>query len=179
VALAILYDPEVVRIAKKAGIGATLRVRVGGKLGRSSGAPLDIEVSVLALRDDYSHAFPQEGADPWLFPAGDVAALRCGGIDLVVSSQRCQCFTPSIFTDLGIEPEEKQALIVKSVQHFYGAFAPIAGEVIYMAGAGAVPPDPRMVAYRRLDTASLYPWMDDPLCVDHTQPGHPQVLSSA
>jgi microcystin degradation protein MlrC len=163
VALAILYDPEVVKIAKKAGIGATLPLRVGGKSGPSSGAPLDLEVSVLALQDNYLHAFPQVGADPWVFPAGDVAALRCGGVDFIVSSQRCQCFSPSIFSDLGIQPEKKQALIVKSVQHFYSAFAPIASEVIYMAAPGAVHPDPREVAYRRLDTGRLYPWNDDPL----------------
>ncbi len=96
-------------------------------------------------------------------PAGDVVALRCGGIDLIVSSQRCQCFSPSIFTDLGIEPQKKQLLIVKSVQHFYGAFSPIAGEVIYMAAPGAVSPDPRGIEYHRVDTSCLYPWTDAPL----------------
>lgn len=162
-AMAIVYDPEVVKIAKAAGVGATLAVRVGGKMGRSSGVPVDLEVSVLALRDSYVHAFPQEGAEPWFYPAGDVAALTCGGIDLVVSSQRCQCFSPSIFSDLGIEPQNKQLLIVKSVQHFYSAFKPIAGEVIYMAAPGAVTPDPRKVNYLRLDTSRLYPWSNDPL----------------
>ena len=165
-AMAIIYDPEVVKIAKAAGVGANISVRLGGKMGRCSGAPVDIEVSVFALRDGYVHALPQEGAEPWLFPAGDVAALRSGGLDLVVSSVRCQCFSPSIFSDLGIDPQKKQLLIVKSVQHFYAAFAPIAGEVIYMAAPGAVTPDPRNLHYRRLNTSRLYPWNDDPLGVE-------------
>ena len=97
------------------------------------------------------------------FPAGDVVALRCGGIDIVVSSERCPCFSPAIFSDLGIDPKRKRLLIPKSNQHFYNAFAPIAGEVIYMAAPGAVPPDPRQIRYRRLDTTRLYPWADDPL----------------
>jgi microcystin degradation protein MlrC len=163
VAMAIFYDPEVVRTAKKAGVGSTLSVRLGGKMGPSSGAPVDLEVTVLSMRDNYMHAFPQESGEPTYYPAGDVVALRHGGIDLLVNSTRCQCMAPSIFTDLGIAPTRKHVLVVKSVQHFYGAFAPIAGEVIYMAAPGAVAPDPRLVPYRRLDTRAMYPWAEDPL----------------
>jgi microcystin degradation protein MlrC len=168
VATAIVYDPEVVRIAKKAGPGGTLPVRLGGKLGVSSGDPLDIEVSVLSVLCNYMHARPQQSGPPLLSPLGDVAALRCGGIDIVVSSKRCQCYCPSIFTDLGIDPMRKQVLIPKSTQHFQFAFAPLAGELIYMAGPGAVAPDPRRMQFRRLDTAELYPWNDDPL--RHSRP---------
>lgn len=163
VALALLYDPEVVKIAKKAGLGAILPVRLGGKLGPSSGTSVDIVVSVRSIREDYWHAFPQQSGEPYWFRAGDAVALHSEGIDIVVSSERCQCFSPSIFSDFGIDPTSKQLLVVKSVQHFYGAFAPIAGEVIYMAASGAVPPDPRQVVYRRLETTRLYPWSEDPL----------------
>jgi len=160
VAIALFYDPEVVAITKKAGPGATLPIRLGGKLGPMSGSPLDIEVTVLSSRDDYQHSFPQKSGEPWWFSAGDTVGLRCAGISLVVSSRRCQCFCPSVFSDFGIDPQNQQLLVVKSVQHFYGAFAPIAGEVIYMAGPGATAPDPRQNLYTRLDTRRLYPWTD-------------------
>ncbi|HEV8331163.1 MAG TPA: M81 family metallopeptidase [Steroidobacteraceae bacterium] len=162
-ALAILYDPEVVRLARRAGIGARLAIRLGGKIGVASGDPLDIEVDVISFRDDYTHDFPQESGPPVQFWAGNVAALRCAGIDIIVSSERCQCCSPSIFADLGVPPASKRLLVVKSMQHFYSAFAPLAGEIIYMAGPGAVAPDPRQLAYSRLATASMYPWVDDPL----------------
>lgn len=163
VAMAIFYDPEVVKIARKAGKGARLAIRIGGKMGPFSGDPVDTEATVLATLESYLHKLPQQSGDPQLYPAGDVVALRCGGIDLVVSSERCQCMDPSIFTDLGIDPKRKQLLVVKSVQHFYGAFAPIAGEVIYMSPPGAVAPDPRLCKYRRVSTQRLYPWAEDPL----------------
>lgn len=162
-AIAILYDPEVVRIAKKAGEGAMLAIRLGGKMGLSSGDPVDIEVTVLSVRCNYVHAFPQQSGSPWLSPAGDVAALRFKNIYVVVSSERCQCFSPSIFSDLGIDPKARRVLIAKSTQHFYGAFSRITDEVIYMAAPGAVSPDPRQFHYRRLDTERLYPWAEDPL----------------
>jgi microcystin degradation protein MlrC len=163
VAMAIFYDPELVRIAKKAGRGARLPVRLGGKLGPSSGDPVDMEVTVLAVLEDYMHVRPQRFGEAMSFPVGDIVALRCGTTDIVVGSKRCQCFCPSIFRDLGIDPQRKRLLIPKSTQHFYGAFAPVASQVIYMAGPGAVPPNPRQLSYRRLDTKRLYPWNENPL----------------
>jgi len=162
-AIAILHDPEVVKIAKKAGVGATLPVRLGGKSGPASGDPVDLEVTVECLREDYQHGFPQQTGDPLLYNVGDVAGLRCGGIDIVVGSHRCQCFAPSIFTDLDIDVGAKRLLVVKSIQHFHGAFAALAAEIIYMAGPGGSSPDPRFIAYQRVDTQGLYPWAADPL----------------
>jgi microcystin degradation protein MlrC len=162
-AMAIFYDPVVVGIARRAGPGARLPIRFGGKMGPTSGAPLDLEVTVLGVLERYDHEFPQSSGNPLRHPCGDVVALRCRGIDIVVSSERCQCFAPSIFSDLGIDPKTRRLLVVKSVQHFHAAFVPIAGEVIYMAAPGAVAPDPRLIPYRRLDTSRLYPWVSDPL----------------
>jgi microcystin degradation protein MlrC len=170
VAMAIFYDPEVVKITRKAGKGAVLPVRLGGKSGPSSGDPVDIEVTVVSILADYIHQFPQQSGAPALFPAGTVVALRCGTIDIVVSSERCQCFCPSIFSDLGIDPSRKRLLIPKSVQHFYRAFAPIAGEVIYMATPGAVAPDPKLIPYHRLDKSNMYPWVENPLALSVAEP---------
>jgi len=122
-----------------------------------------MEVVVHALRDDYVHLFPQGSGQPAQFFAGDVAALRCGSIDIIVCGNRCQCFSPSVFSDLHIDPSAKRVLIPKSTQHFFGAFAPIAAEVIYMSAPGAVVPDPRRIDYRWLNTARLFPWNEDPI----------------
>jgi microcystin degradation protein MlrC len=165
VGMAILYDPEVVRLAKRAGPGASLAVRLGGKMGSCSGTPIHVEATVSSTCDNYMHAMPRQSGDPWLVPAGDVVVIRVGGIDVIVSSKRCQCFSPLIFSDLGIDVARKQLLIVKSTQHFYSAFASIAGEVIYMAAPGALAP-PRQIPYRRVDTNRLYPWAEDPLFSD-------------
>jgi microcystin degradation protein MlrC len=163
VAMAFLFDREVVHAAKRAGVGSTLPVRLGGKSGPLSGGPIELEVTVLSWRDRYRHAMPQASGQDWFFPAGDVVAVRARGIDLVISSERCQCFAPSIFSDLGIDPMRKHVLIPKSYQHFLSGFAPIASELIYMAALGAVPPDPRQITYHRLDTGRRYPWTADPL----------------
>jgi microcystin degradation protein MlrC len=163
VAMAIFYDPEAVRLASKAGEGATLPIRLGGKLGLSSGDPVDLEATVLATRARYAHAFPQQSGRTVFYTLGDVVALRCRGIDIVVSSERSQCFSPSVFSDLGIDPHRKRLLVVKSAQHFHSAFGEIASDVIYMSAPGAVAPDPRQIRYRRFNCDGMYPWIDDPL----------------
>jgi microcystin degradation protein MlrC len=163
VAMGTFYDPEVVRIAMRAGRGATLPVRLGGKLGPLSGDPVDIEVTVIAIRENYMYSFPLESGELEQIPTGTAVALRGNGIDIVVSSERCQCFSPAIFSDLGIDPTLKRVLVPKSTQHFHAAFAPLAAELLYMAGPGAVPPDPRQIGYRRVNLGNLYPWNEDPL----------------
>ena len=58
---------------------------------------------------------------------GDSVALHAeNGIDIVAVSHRTQTFSPDVFTNVGIDPTEKQILIVKSMQHFHAGFAPIA-----------------------------------------------------
>ncbi|MCT2532108.1 M81 family metallopeptidase [SAR92 clade bacterium H231] len=169
VGMAIFYDPQVVRLAQAAGEGAQLSIRFGGKLGVTSGSPLDIDVTVGMIKENYQHRFPQidpatcQESKPVYWPVGDTVALHCQGIDLIVSSERSQCFSPCIFGDFGITAKEKSLLVVKSIQHFYGAFAPIASEVIYMAAPGAVPPIVQQIPYKRVNTGDMYPWIDSPL----------------
>ena len=45
-AVAMMWDPIVVRLAMSAGVGATMNVRLGGKMGPMSGDPLDLTVTV-------------------------------------------------------------------------------------------------------------------------------------
>ncbi len=162
-AVATVYDPVMVRIAHKIGIGRAGWFRTGGKLGRFSGDPIDLECVVTALHDDYFHEAPQNGGEARRYPLGAVAALRWRGVDIILTSERCQCFSPSLFTDFGIDIAAKQLVLVKSYQHFQAAFAPVAAEILYMSGPGAVPPDPRQISYRHLDTLRLFPWCEDPL----------------
>lgn len=162
VAVGIFYDPEVVRLAASAGSGAKLSIRLGGKMGPMSGEPLDIDVEVLSLRHDYQHLWPQKRGEPIKWEAGHVVALRCGGIDIVVSSKRVQCFSPCIFTDLGIDYAGKHLVVVKSTQHFYSAFAPLAERILYMAAPGAVVPDVRRISYKKMSTHDKFPWNQDP-----------------
>ena len=138
VALSPLWDPGATALAFDAGVGAHLAMRIGGKLGPASGAPLDLLVEVKALTP--------EGWQPFggaMAPMGRMAWLRVGGpadaeaIDIVVNDHRIQSFHPDCFRVAGIAPLRPRALVAKSTQHFHAGFAPIAREVLYVSAPGA------------------------------------------
>lgn len=162
VAMAIIYDPEVVRLARAGGVGATLQVRLGGKMGSTSGDPVDVSVVVLGVIEKHSNYFLQENSDPIILPLGDTVALRADGIDIVVSTLRGQCVNPKIFADFGIDLMQKNLVVVKSTNHFLKAFSPISSNVIYMAAPGTVNPNIKNLPYQRMTTADKYPWNENP-----------------
>jgi len=163
VALGCIWDPIAVSVAMDAGVGAHLDMRIGGKMGPMSGDPLDLHVEVTGLAENAIQYFgPDEARMD--YPLGNTAALRVNGIDIVLISLRTQTFSPEVFTNLGIDPKTRQLVIVKSTQHFYGRFAPIAAEVLYIAAPGAVLPDFKNIPYQYVDT-NKYPLVADPMAV--------------
>jgi len=160
-AIAPLWDPVAVDIAHDAGIGATLKMRIGGKLGLASGDPLDALVTVKGLARDAHQRFGGGKAT-----LGDVAWLRIGdnddnAVDIIVNACRVQAFDPQCFSAAGLDPHKPKALIVKSTQHFHAGFAPIAREIIYMATPGCGPMDFAGIEHP-LVNAPLWPRIDNP-----------------
>ena len=159
-ALGMMWDPVAVKVAMSAGEGAELDLRLGGKMGPMSGDPLDLRVTVARIIPDMQQLWTQTDG-PVPIDCGDSVMLQCRGIDIIVNSKRGQVFSPTVFSNFGIEPRSKRLLVVKSTQHFYAGFAPIADQIIYMAGPGAVAPRMKEIPYQRADLRK-YPWIDDP-----------------
>jgi microcystin degradation protein MlrC len=169
-ALAMIWDPVAVDQAFAAGEGATLKLRLGGKMGPHSGDPLDVTATVAALAPALVQRWPQ--TDGYLDVAvGECARLAVEGIDVIVSSTRHQVLGLEVFTGLGIDPGDRDLLVVKSANHFHAAFGPIAGEVLYMSTPGALSFDYPSVPYTLLDKRK-YPWVDDPWSDDRRGEEH-------
>jgi microcystin degradation protein MlrC len=156
------WDPQAVRICCEAGEGARLTLCIGGKCGTASGDPIDLPVTVRRLAEDHA----QSGLSGGRAEFGPSAWVAADGIDLVLVSLRQQVFAPDAFTDLGLTLDDKRIVVVKSTQHFYTAFAPIAGEVRYVAAPGAVAPDYAAIPYTKL-THPYWPRVADPFAKDH------------
>jgi microcystin degradation protein MlrC len=120
-----------------------------------SGDPLDLSVTVTKIVPDAMQSFGQ-GADRARSRLGDAVALHSQGIDIVVNSIRTQVYNPDAFSNLGIDPAQKEILVVKSMQHFYAGFAPMAAEVLYVDAPGALQTNFAALRYRRVDR-SLWP----------------------
>lgn len=149
-AVGLIWDPVAVKLATDAGAGTTFDLRLGGKMGPTSGDPVDLRVTVTKVVSDATQTFGQ-GPDKAQNRMGDAVALHARGIDLVVNSIRTQTFHPDAFTNLGIDPSRKRIVVVKSMQHFHAGFAPIAGKILYVATPGALMPDFQALPYRRVN----------------------------
>ncbi len=156
VAIGIFWDPILVQMCRDVGVGGQIQARLGGKVGPMSGDPLDLNVTIKGLRENMSQLMGETA-----MPMGNAVWLETEGVHLVLSDKRTQAFHPCAFTDLGLDLSTMKAVVVKSSQHFYAGFAPIATEVIYIAGPGAITPDYANIPYTRRDGA-YWPKVEDP-----------------
>jgi microcystin degradation protein MlrC len=148
-ALAMVWDPGAVKLAFEVGEGAELDIRLGGKLGPQSGPPIDARARVLKLGRDVQIEFGGERKS--IGSIGDAAALQIEGVTVIVNTRRSQCHSRDCFTKLGVDPSTKKVVVVKSMQHFHAAYAPIASEVVYVAAPGALVPDWSLLPYTKVD----------------------------
>lgn len=141
----LFWDPIAVRLCQDAGEGAQLQLRIGGKLGRESGQPLDIEAKVMAIRSGLG-----QHLGPGLEPLGTMVWLKLAGdVDLVINDLRTQVYHPEAFEQLGIDLAHKSVVAVKSTFHFYAPFARIASKVIQIGSPGGSCPDFGRFIYTR------------------------------
>ena len=156
-AIGAFWDPVAVQFCTEAGVGASFDLRIGGKCGIASGNPVDLKVTVMALKDDHAQA----GLSGGRAPMGASAWVRAGGIDIILNSSRTQIFSPEAFTGIGCTLHDKTIVVVKSTQHFHAAFAPIASSVRYIAAPGAIGPDFANIAFTRR-TTPYWPRVENP-----------------
>jgi len=140
-----IWDPIAVRLCFDAGEGASFPLRFGGKIGPTSGTPVDAMVTVTALKRDCWQSF-----GPTQVPLGDCAAVTVGGVAVVLISNRTQALGLELFRNLGIEPTERKLVVVKSTNHFMAAFGPIAKKVIYVDADGPLSRDYRRIPYTKV-----------------------------
>jgi microcystin degradation protein MlrC len=147
VGVAVIWDPVAVQTAMLAGVGARIPMRIGGKTGIASGAPLDVDAEVLAVAENPT----QRGLEPKRRePLGPSAAIRVAGVDIVLISRRQQAFSPDCFTELGLDPRAQRILIVKSAQHFQTYFADLASTILYCDGPGALNSNLAALPFKKL-----------------------------
>ncbi len=145
-AIGPIWDPIAVRLCFDAGLHATFPLRFGGKTGPASGLPIDADVTVTGLARDCWQSF-----GPTQVPLGDCAAVRAGGVEVVLITKRTQALGLELFRNLGIEPAARRIVVVKSTNHFMAAFGPIAGQVIYVDADGPLNRDYRRIPYTRVN----------------------------
>lgn len=148
-AIGVIVDSEAAAAAHEAGIGATIRLSLGAKSGIPGDVPLEGDFVVEQLSDGYFVApGPYYGGSR--LNLGPSAALRIGGVRIVVGSYKAQMADQAMYRQVGIEPTEQAILVNKSSVHFRADFEPIAETVLVCAAPGPMPVDPSLLPWKHL-----------------------------
>jgi microcystin degradation protein MlrC len=163
VVVGCLWDPIVASVCADAGEGATVHVRLGGKMGPLSGKPLDLAVRVVAVKPNHS-----EGVFGGRQPLGLCVWLHVlasdgsdAAIDVIVSSIRAQVYEPDAFTGLGLSLEDTRLIIVKSSTHYEAGFRGLADHLWHVRTPGAMTLDLAALPYTKRD-GNYFPRLADP-----------------
>jgi len=148
-ATGVIYDPQSAKAAHEAGVGATVKLALGGKSGIPGDAPYEETFVVENLSDgNFIASGPYYGGRD--MEMGPSAALRIGDVRVVVSSHKAQLADQSMYRYVGIEPTEQAILVNKSSVHFRADFEPIAETLLICAAPGAMPADTAALPWTRL-----------------------------
>ena len=87
---------------------------------------------------------------PGRSPLGDCAAIRVGGIEVVLITKPHAGARARALHQPRHRPTQKKLLVVKSTNHFMAAFGPIAKKVLYVDSDAPLSRDYRKVPYTRV-----------------------------
>lgn len=155
VAVGTIWDPETVEEAWKAGPGATIHVRLGGKSNPIVGAPLEIDAYVQGLSDGNYRVKGPMVHGVWQ-KNGPSATLLWNGFAFVVISNRTQTYDLEVFRHNGIEPLDYHIIVVKSAVHFRAAYRLLDAEIVALDMPNLTSFDERKVPYRHVPRP-IYP----------------------
>ncbi len=132
----LFFDPMAVRLCLGLEEGARLTLRIGGKFSPQSGPALDLPVRIVRI----ALSQQQTSVGGPRMSIGNVVLLETDdGVRVAINDVRTQLFHPDAFDGLGLELGACPIIVVKSTQHFHAGFAPLAGEILYVRTASAVP----------------------------------------
>jgi len=154
-----IRDAETVEVGLKAGVGAELKLKVGGKIDQRFYQPLEVTGTVRAIDDgNYMILGPTHGGwgrevNKAAFREANVGpriVLRIGDKIDVIFSQNRTGKDRDFFKSAGIILEEKQVLAVKSNQAHRASFDTVVSSTIELSSPGVSTVDYASLPYEHL-----------------------------
>jgi microcystin degradation protein MlrC len=159
VAVAAVYDPEAIKAMQKAGIGATVTLQLGGKTEMPSidmkGEPLEVTGTVKSLTNgEWIVRGPMYTGVK--VSMGHSAVLDTGDVEIVITSQHHEPWDLGVFTSVGIQPEHKRYLLLKSRIHYRAGFGDLDKHTITCDGHGVTTSDNTLLDFQKV-RRPIYP----------------------
>ncbi|PJX13503.1 microcystin degradation protein MlrC [Halomonas sp. 141] len=148
-ALGLICDPAAAAKAHAVGEGARILLALGGEPSVGD-APLEAEFEVVRLSDGRCR-FDGPMMHGNQVDLGPSAQLKVGGVAILVTSRKSQLLDRNLLRMVGIEPEVKKILVLKSSVHFRADFQPIAAAILIAKSPGPMAADPGELPWRYLE----------------------------
>ncbi|MDP2873159.1 MAG: M81 family metallopeptidase [Bacillota bacterium] len=155
-AVAVIADTKALELCAKAGVGSKVTVTIGAKTDSFHGKPLEVTGRVRLISDG---VFLRKGpmSTGMVNTMGKTVVLNVDGIEILLTEQRVQPTDAEVFRSVGIEPLDKQMLLLKSCVHYRAAFEPLArGGVLEVVGPGLSHPDLNLLPFKAI-RRPMYP----------------------
>jgi microcystin degradation protein MlrC len=158
-----IVDAEAAHAAARAGVGAQIRLSLGGKLAPEYAQPVTVDAYVKTISDG-EFVFKGPGMRGVVHRMGLATVLSIGSIRLAVMSRGITQWDPELYRSLGLEPGDARITQVKSPAAFRAAYGGLYDEIIIVDAPGAASPDLTALPWRRL-RRPIYP-LDPDLVFD-------------
>lgn len=159
VAAAPVCDPESVRKMLAAGRGAEIEIALGGRVPTPSvpfaNDPLLLRGRVAAVFEGEITVTGPVFTGTRLNP-GPTVLFESGELQIVVTSNRIEPYDEGVFRCVGVDPREKDFIVLKSRMQCKPAFLPFCAGYVDCNGAGVTTSDISAFDYRRL-RRPIYP----------------------
>jgi microcystin degradation protein MlrC len=148
-ALVCLCDPEAVTQAAAAGVGARLRLRIGGKTDCRHGEPFEADFKVRGLFDGRFHESEPRHGGFTAFDQGPTALIETATrMTVMLTTQRMAPFSLRQLTAFGVEPARFHVLVAKGVHAPTAAYAPVCKHLFRVDTPGVTSADLSRLDYR-------------------------------
>ena len=163
VAAFAIYDPQAVAQCMQAGVGAQVKLSVGGKLAMTQvphahpALPLEGVVKTLSFGRYRAKGPMSKGARQDM---GHAAVVDTGAVEVVLISRHVEPFDVNALLSVGIDPMQKRFVMLKSRVHWRAGLGQLAAATVDCAGNGVCTSDYSDLTFHRL-RRPIYPL--DPL----------------
>jgi len=144
-----LYDPAAAQQAVKAGVGASVRLSMGGKVDRLHGEPLVADVVVRGVFDGRFAESQARHGGMTSFDMGPTAIVEtAGGLVVQLTTQRVFPVSLGQLTSCGLDPASFRAIVAKGVHAPLGAYAAVCPTILRVNTPGVTSADLNSFDYR-------------------------------
>jgi len=150
-----ITDPQAVRAAIAAGVGAEVAVTVGGKVDGRHGPPLPVAGRIRAITDG---RYVNKGRFMTGVPVymGRSVVMEVDGNEMLLTERKTAPFDLEQLRSVGIEPTDRQIIVVKAAIAWRAAYEPIAADIVEVDTPGVTSTDLRAFGFVHL-RRPMYP----------------------